>query len=58
MDISVRLYAILCNYGIENIEGMSSFTPEDIIGWKNIGRRTLEKLLNVMKTYEMKFKGA
>lgn len=56
MDISVRLYTILCNYGIENIEDMDNFTSEDIISWRNLGRRTLEELLSVMKTYGIKFK--
>lgn len=57
MDISVRLYIILHNHGIENIEDMSNYTSDDIIHWKNIGRRTLEELLSTMKSNGIKFKG-
>lgn len=57
MDISVRLYIILYNHGIENIEDMSNYTSDDIIHWKDIGRRTLEELLSTMKSNSVKFKG-
>lgn len=57
MDISVRLYTILHKHGIEKIEDMGNYTSDDIIHWKDIGRRTLEELLNTMKSNEIKFKG-
>lgn len=57
MNISVRLYTILHKYGIENIEDMSNYTSDDIIYWKNIGRRSLEELLSIMKSNGIKFKG-
>lgn len=57
MNISVRLYTILHKYGIENIEDMSNYTSDDIIYWKNVGRRTLEELLSTMKSNGIKFKG-
>lgn len=57
MSISVRLYTILHKHGIENIEDMSNYTPDDIICWKDIGRRTLEELLSTMKSNDVKFKG-
>ena len=57
MDISVRLYTILHEHGIENIEDMSNYTSDDIIHWKNIGRRSLEELLSTMKSNGIKFKG-
>lgn len=57
MNISVRLYTILHKYGIENIEDMSNYTSDDIIYWKNIGRRSLEELLSTMKSNNVKFKG-
>lgn len=57
MNISVRLYTILHKYGIENIEDMSNYTSDDIIYWKNIGRRSLEELLSTMKSNGIKFKG-
>ncbi len=57
MNISVRLYTILHKHGIENIEDMSNYTPDDIIRWKDIGRRSLEELLSTMKNRGVKFKG-
>lgn len=57
MNISVRLYTILHRHGIENIEDMSNCTSDDIIHWKDIGRRSLEELLSVMKSNGIKFKG-
>ena len=57
MDISVRLYTILQEHGIESIEDMSNYTSDDIIHWKDIGRRSLEELLSTMKSNGIKFKG-
>lgn len=57
MNISVRLFTILHKHGIENIENMSNYTPDDIIRWKDIGRRTLEELLSTIKSNSIKFKG-
>lgn len=57
MNISVRLFTILNNHGIENIEDMSNYTSDDIIHWKDIGRKSLEELLNTMKSNDIKFKG-
>lgn len=57
MNISVRLFTILHKRGIENIEDMCNYTPDDIIRWKDIGRRTLEELLSTMKSNSIKFKG-
>lgn len=57
MNISVRLLTILINHGIENIEDMSNCAPDDIIRWKDIGRRSLEELLSTMKSNNVKFKG-
>lgn len=57
MNISLRLYTILHKHRIENIEDMSSYTPDEIICWKDIGRRSLEELLSTMKSNGIKFKG-
>ena len=57
MNISVRLYTILHKHGIESIEDMSNYTSDDIIHWKDIGRRSLEELLSTMKSNGIKFKG-
>lgn len=57
MNISAKLYIILHKHGIENIEDMSNYTPDDIIHWKDIGRRSLEELLSTMKSNGIKFKG-
>lgn len=57
MNISLRLYTILHKHRIENIEDMSSYTPDVIICWKDIGRRSLEELLSTMKSNGIKFKG-
>ena len=42
MNISVRLYAILHKHGIETIEDMSNYTPDDIIRWKKNIRRIIK----------------
>ena len=57
MNISLRLYTILHKHEIENIEDMSNYTPDDIIRWEDIGRRSLEELLSTMKNNSVKFKG-
>lgn len=57
MNISVRLYTILHKHGIENIEDMSNYTPDDIIHWKDLGRKSLEELLSTIKSNDIKFKG-
>lgn len=57
MNISVRLFTILNNHGIENIEDMSNYTSDDIIHWEDIGRKSLEELLSTMKSNDIKFKG-
>ena len=57
MNISVRLFTILNNHRIENIEDMSNYTSDDIVHWKDIGRRSLEELLSIMKSSGIKFKG-
>lgn len=57
MNISVRLYTILHKHGIKNIEDMSNYTSDDIIHWKELGRKSLEDLLHIMKSNGIKFKG-
>ena len=57
MNLSVRLYTILHKHGIESIEDMSNYTSDDIIHWKDIGKRSLEELLSIMKSNGIKFKG-
>ena len=57
MNISVRLYTILHKHGIENIEDMNYYTFDDIIHWEDLGRKSLEELLNTMKRNGIKFNG-
>lgn len=57
MNISVRLFTILTMHGIKNIEDMSNYTSDDVIYWKDLGRKSLEELLNIMKNNDIKFKG-
>lgn len=57
MNISLKLHTILHKHGIKNIEDMSNYTSDDIIRWKDIGRRSLEELLSTMKSNNVKFKG-
>lgn len=57
MNISVKLYTILNKHGVEKIEDMSNYTSDDIIHWKDIGRKSLEELLSTMKSNGIKFKG-
>ena len=57
MNISAKLYIILHKHGIKNIEDMSNYTSDDIIHWNDIGRRSLEELLSIMKSNGIKLKG-
>lgn len=55
IEISVRLYNQLKSKGINQIEDMSNYSADDVMKWRNIGRRCLEELLQAMKQYDVKF---
>lgn len=54
-DISVRAYNILVRNGIENVEDLSKISSEEIMRWSNLGRRSLEEVLQLMKKYNVSF---
>ena len=54
-EISVRTANFLINKGIENFEDLANISSEDIIKWSNLGRRTLEEILQLMKKYNISF---
>ena len=56
--ITVRTANILLRNGIENIEDLSNISSEDIMKWHNLGRKTLEEILQIMKKYNISFSDA
>ena len=54
-DISVRTYNILVRNGIENIEDLAKISSEGIMKWTNLGRRSLEEVLQLMKKHNVSF---
>lgn len=54
-DISVRAYNILVRNGIENVEDLAKIPSEEIMKWTNLGRRSLEEVLRLMKKYNVSF---
>lgn len=58
IDMSMRLYNELNFYKINNIEDLSNITQDEVIyKWRNLGRRCLNELINIMNEYNVKFKG-
>ncbi len=56
--ITVRAANVLLRNGIENIEDLSNISSEDIMKWSNLGRKTLEEILQIMKKYNISFSEA
>lgn len=54
-DISVRTYNILVRNGIENVDDLAKISSEEIMKWINLGRRSLEEVLQLMKKYNISF---
>lgn len=55
LKISVALYYQLKSHNICELEELSKFTTEDIMRWRNLGRRSLEELIIIMKEHNIKF---
>ena len=55
-EITVRTANFLIRKGINNFEDLSNISVEEIMKWHNLGRRTLEEILKLMKKYNVKFK--
>ena len=45
----------LLKKGIENVEDLANISSEGIMKWSNLGRRTLEEILQLMKKYGVSF---
>ena len=55
-EITVKSANFLIRKGINNFEDLSNFSQEEVMRWRNLGRRTLEEILRLMKKYDVKFK--
>ena len=54
-EVTVRTANFLTRKGIENVEDLGNISSEEIIKWSNLGRRTLEEILQLMKKYGVSF---
>ena len=54
-EITVRTANFLIKKGIENVEDLANISSEEIMKWSNLGRRTLEEILQLMKKYGVSF---
>lgn len=55
-EITVRTANFLIRKGINNFEDLANVSEEDIMKWNNLGRRTLEEILKLMKKYNIEFR--
>ncbi len=55
-DITVRTANFLVRNGINNFDDLANVSEEEIIKWHNLGRRTLEEILKLMKKYNIEFR--
>ena len=54
-EVTVRTANFLTRKGIKNVEDLSNISSEEIMKWSNLGRRTLEEILQLMKKYGVSF---
>ena len=54
-EITVRTTNFLIKKGIENVEDLENISSEEIMKWSNLGRRTLEEILQLMKKHGVSF---
>ena len=54
-EITVRTANFLIKKGIENVEDLENISSEEIMKWSDLGRRTLEEILQLMKKYDISF---
>ena len=54
-EVTVRIANFLIRKGIENFEDLANISSEEIMKWSDLGRRTLEEILQLMKKYDISF---
>ena len=54
-EVTVRTANFLIRKGIENFEDLANISSEEIMKWLDLGRRTLEEILQLMKKYDISF---
>ena len=54
-EVTVKTANFLIRKGIENVEDLENISSEEIMKWSNLGRRTLEEILQLMKKYGVSF---
>ena len=54
-EVTVRIANFLIRKGIENFEDLANIWSEEIMKWSEIGRRTLEEILQLMKKHGVSF---
>lgn len=55
LEMTVKTYNILLSHGIKNLNDLSSVTTSEIMKWRNLGRKSLEEIINLMNEYNIKF---
>ncbi len=55
-EITVRAANFLIRKGINNFEDLSNVTQKEVMKWHNLGRKSLEEILRLMKKYNVEFK--
>lgn len=56
LDLSVRTYNCLARAGISTVEDLCNKTIEDMYKVRNLGRKSFEEILGVMKAKGLKFR--
>ena len=54
-EITVRTANFLISKDIENFEDLADISTDEVMKWANLGRRTLEEILQLMKKYNISF---
>ena len=54
-EVTVKTANFLIRKGIENVEDLENISSEEIMKWSNLGRRTFEEILQLMKKYGVSF---
>ena len=54
-EITAKTANFLIKKGIENVEDLANISSEEIMKWSDLGRRTLEEILQLMKKYGVSF---
>ena len=56
LELSVRAYSCLKRAGINTVEDLCSITAKDMLRVRNLGRKCLEQVIQVMKDNGLKFR--